>query len=79
MAHCNTVMNQIVKIFSRHEFESLAKQHHVKLDADSYLPTFISVAGGKSHEINRVRLLKLPQGSFFSQHRGSAIQRTLTG
>lgn len=24
MAHCNTVINQIIKIFSRHEFETLA-------------------------------------------------------
>ena len=28
MAHCNTVMSQMLKIFSRHEFEALAKQHH---------------------------------------------------
>ena len=28
MKHCNTVMSQILKIFSRHEFEALAKQHH---------------------------------------------------
>lgn len=28
MAHCNTVLNQILKIVPRHEFESLAKQHH---------------------------------------------------
>lgn len=29
MAHCNTIMNQIAKMFSRHEFETLAKEHHV--------------------------------------------------
>jgi putative transposase len=29
MAHCNTVLNQILKIVPRHEFESLAKQHHL--------------------------------------------------
>ncbi|MFT5654398.1 MAG: hypothetical protein ACI9XU_000112 [Arenicella sp.] len=28
MAHCNTVLNQILKIVPRHEFETLAKQHH---------------------------------------------------
>lgn len=28
MAHCNTVLNQILKIVPRHEFEALAKQHH---------------------------------------------------
>jgi len=28
MAHYNTVIGQMLKIFSRHEFESLAKEHH---------------------------------------------------
>lgn len=28
MAHCNTVLNQILKIVPRHEFETLAKEHH---------------------------------------------------
>jgi len=29
MAHCNTVLNQVIRFFKRHEFESLAKKHHV--------------------------------------------------
>ena len=29
MAHCNTVFNQMLQIFSRHEFDQLAKKHHV--------------------------------------------------
>ncbi len=28
MSHCNTVLNQILKIVPRHEFEALAIQHH---------------------------------------------------
>lgn len=28
MAHCNTILAQILKFVPRHEFESLAKQHH---------------------------------------------------
>ena len=28
MAHCNTIFSQILKLISRHEFETLAKQHH---------------------------------------------------
>lgn len=28
MAHCNTVLSQILKIVPRHEFETLAKDHH---------------------------------------------------
>ncbi len=28
MAHCNTILNQILKIVPRHEFEGLAKEHH---------------------------------------------------
>ena len=29
MAHCSTVLNQVVSFFKRHEFESLARKHHV--------------------------------------------------
>ena len=29
MAHCSTVLSQIVRIFPRHEFQALAKKHHV--------------------------------------------------
>jgi len=28
MAHCNTILSQILKLVPRHEFESLANQHH---------------------------------------------------
>ena len=28
MAHCDTILSQILKLVSRHEFETLAKQHH---------------------------------------------------
>jgi len=28
MAHCNTVFHQMLKLFPRHEFEVLAKEHH---------------------------------------------------
>lgn len=29
MAHCSTVLSQIVRIFPRHEFQSLSRKHHV--------------------------------------------------
>ena len=28
MAHCNTIFSQLLKLVPRHEFETLAKQHH---------------------------------------------------
>ncbi|MBL7003134.1 MAG: DUF4372 domain-containing protein [Gammaproteobacteria bacterium] len=28
MAHHNTVLSQLLKLIPRHEFETLAKQHH---------------------------------------------------
>ena len=28
MTHCNTVFSQILKLVPRHEFETLANQHH---------------------------------------------------
>jgi hypothetical protein len=29
VVHCNTVLNQVVSFFKRHEFESLSRKHHV--------------------------------------------------
>jgi hypothetical protein len=28
MAHCNTILSQILRFVPRHEFESLASRHH---------------------------------------------------
>ncbi|MDP1558707.1 MAG: DUF4372 domain-containing protein, partial [Nitrosomonas sp.] len=28
MAHCNTIFSQILKLIPRHEFETLANEHH---------------------------------------------------
>ena len=28
MVHCNTIFSQILKLIPRHEFETLANQHH---------------------------------------------------
>ncbi len=28
MAHCNTILSQILKLVPRHEFETLANRHH---------------------------------------------------
>jgi hypothetical protein len=43
---------------------------HVGLDADGYLPEFIAVTCGKSHEIAWAKALKLPKGSFVVFDRG---------
>jgi hypothetical protein len=43
---------------------------HVGLDADGYLPSFLSVTDGKGHEIQWARTLKLPKGSFVVFDRG---------
>jgi len=43
---------------------------HVGLDADGYLPTFISLSEGKTHESNWASTLKLPRGSFVVFDRG---------
>ncbi|HEX4955057.1 MAG TPA: IS4 family transposase [Thermoanaerobaculia bacterium] len=36
MAHCNTVLFQVVRFFKRHEFESLARKHHVGQEFRSF-------------------------------------------
>ena len=28
MAHCNTVLSQMLKIVGRHEFDKIASEHH---------------------------------------------------
>lgn len=43
---------------------------HVGLDADGYLPTFLSVTHGKNHEIQWAKTLTLPKGSFAVFDRG---------
>ena len=43
---------------------------HVGLDADGYLPTFISLTDGKSHESQWARALTLPRGSIAVFDRG---------
>jgi hypothetical protein len=43
---------------------------HVGLDADGYLPTFISLSEGKTHESNWANALKLQRGSFVVFDRG---------
>jgi hypothetical protein len=37
---------------------------HVGLDADGYLPEFLSVTSGKAHELRWAKALQLPKGSF---------------
>jgi len=36
MAHFNTILNQITALFSRHDFEKLAKTYHVGLKFRSF-------------------------------------------
>lgn len=43
---------------------------HVGLDADGYLPAFLSVTDGKGHEIQWAKTLNLPKGSFAVFDRG---------
>jgi len=47
-----------------------AAKLHVGLDADGYLPAFISLTEGKEHEINMARELVLPKGSYVVFDRG---------
>lgn len=47
-----------------------AMKVHVGLDANGYLPSFLSVTEGKKHEIEWARALQLPKGSFVVFDRG---------
>lgn len=47
-----------------------AAKLHMGLDADGYLPAFVSLTEGKEHEINMARELELPKGSYVVFDRG---------
>jgi len=47
-----------------------AAKLHVGLDADGYLPAFVSLTEGREHEINMARELELPKGSYVVFDRG---------
>ncbi len=47
-----------------------AAKLHIGLDADGYLPAFVSMTPGKEHEINVGRELELPKGSYVVFDRG---------
>ena len=47
-----------------------AMKIHVGLDANGYLPSFLSVTEGKKHEIEWARALQLPKGSYVVFDRG---------
>jgi len=43
---------------------------HLLLDHDGYLPTFVNITDGKTHEVNIARELKLAPGSIIALDRG---------
>ena len=60
-----TVVDLCLSTFQWAKFRSTkgAVKLHVGLDADGYLPEFIDITNGKSHEINWARTLRLSRGS----------------
>lgn len=67
-----TIIDLCLSLFPWAKFRTTkgAVKLHVGLDADGYLPTFLSLTEGKTHEINWARTLKLPRGSFVVFDRG---------
>lgn len=43
---------------------------HVLLDHDGYLPTYVHITDGKTHEVNIARIVKLPAHSIVAMDRG---------
>ena len=60
-----TVVDLCLSVFPWAKFRKAkgAIKIHMGLDADGYLPEFMDLTDGKSHEINWAKALKLPQGS----------------
>lgn len=57
MAHCNTIFSQILKLVPRHEFETLAKQHHSgrSFRTASRWSQFVTLAMGQLSGRNSLR------------------------
>lgn len=57
MAHCNTVFSQLLKLIPRHEFETLAKQHHCgrSFRSASRWSQFVTMAMGQLSGRNSLR------------------------
>jgi len=57
MAHCNTIFAQILKLVPRHEFETLAKQHHSgrSFRTASRWSQFVTLAMGQLSGRNSLR------------------------
>ena len=56
MAHYNTVFSQLLKLIPRHEFETLAKQHHSGRSFRSAMVTVCNHGNGtiiRSQELAR--------------------------
>ena len=60
-----TVVDLCLSAFPWAEFRKRkgAIKIHVGLDGDGYLPEFVSLTDGKTHEVNWAKTLKLPHGS----------------
>lgn len=60
-----TVVNLCLSVFPWAEYRKKkgAIKLHIGLDGDGYLPEFVTLTAGKTHEINWARTLQLPSGS----------------
>jgi transposase len=60
-----TVVDLCLSAFPWAEFRKRkgAIKIHIGLDGDGYLPEFVSLTDGKTHEVNWAKTLKLPHGS----------------
>ena len=62
MAYRNTVLSQLLTLMDRHEFESLAKEHHSGLTEGSYLQLESS-----ARPIDRTGIEECPRSVFGSR------------
>ena len=76
MAHCNTILSQILKLVPRHEFEKLANQHHSgrKFRTASRWSQFVTMAMGQLTGRKSLRDMVDSMGAQYQRlyHLGSA-------
>jgi hypothetical protein len=78
MAHCNTILSQLLKIVGRHEFDKIAKVHHhgQRLRKTSRWAQFVALAFG---QLSGRQSLRDIEANLYAQRHNGIPATTLAG
>ena len=84
MAHCNTIFSQLLKLVPRHEFETLAKQHHSgtgQLSGRNSLRDLVDSISAQSHRLYHLGCKKISRSNLsrINEDKPCALYEALFG